>query len=81
MSINFGRLLHSQNGKILISIILGFGFASLFRKVCKGNNCINFYAAPLDQFNNKIYKVKDNCIKYNNYITNCDKNHKIIDFE
>ena len=39
------KFLHSQSGKILISILWGFGLACLFRKVCRGRNCI-IYNAP-----------------------------------
>lgn len=81
MALNLGRFLHSNNGKILMSILLGFGLASLFRKVCKGNNCINFYAPKLEDFNEKIYKINGKCVKYNSYISNCVKEKKIINFE
>jgi hypothetical protein len=81
MAINFDKYLHSHNGKIIISILLGFGFASLFRKICKGYNCINFYAPKLDEFNDKIFKTNNGCVKYKSYITKCDNKNKIIDFE
>ena len=35
MGIQFGKFLHTQTGKIVMSILLGFGLASLFRTVCK----------------------------------------------
>ena len=40
------RLLHSKTGKYMLSILLGMGFASFFRKACKGKDCID-YSAPL----------------------------------
>ena len=33
------HFLSSENGKIIISILLGLGFATLFRKNCEGRNC------------------------------------------
>ena len=39
---NFKRLFHSEVGKNIISIILGLGLATLFRKVCHDKNCIRF---------------------------------------
>ena len=44
---NLGKFVHTKTGKTIMSIILGLGFASLFRKVCKEYNCIQLYAAPL----------------------------------
>ena len=35
MSLHLGKFVHSERGKIIMSILLGFGLASLFRKVCK----------------------------------------------
>ena len=54
MGINLGKFVHTETGKIIMSILLGFGLASLFRTVCKGNNCILFRAPPLADFNDKI---------------------------
>ena len=56
MGINFGKFVHTETGKKIMSILLGFGLASLFRIVCKDNNCISFHAPPLDDFKDKIYK-------------------------
>jgi|APCry1669190591_1035303.scaffolds.fasta_scaffold55418_2 hypothetical protein len=46
-------LIHSEKGKIIISILLGFGIATLFRKSCtdsKGNNtCANYQIKQPDE--------------------------------
>ena len=34
------RLFETDSGKIIISIILGLGLASMFRKICNENNCL-----------------------------------------
>ena len=81
MGIHFGKFLHTQTGKIIMSILLGFGLASLFRTVCKNNNCLTFHAPPLDQFKDKIYKSNGKCVKYNPVATKCSANVKTLDFE
>jgi hypothetical protein len=82
MAINFGRFVHTENGKYIMSILLGFGLASLFRTVCKGKDCLIFHAPPLDQFKDKIYKNNGECVKYNYMATKCSANtKKIINFE
>ncbi len=81
MQIHFGKFLHTERGKIIMSIILGFGLASLFRTVCKDNNCIIFHAPPLDEFKDKIYKHNGNCIKYVPVSTKCSLNAKIVSFD
>jgi hypothetical protein len=81
MQIHFGKFLHSERGKIIMSILLGFGLASLFRTVCKDNNCIIFHAPPLDEIKDKIYKNKGKCVKYTPVATKCSLNSKTVTFE
>jgi len=81
MGVNFGRFVHTENGKYIMSMLLGFGLASLFRSVCKGRGCHIFHAPPLDQFQDKIYKHNGKCVKYNPVATKCRSNAKIVNFE
>ena len=81
MPFYLGKFVHTQNGKIIMSIILGFGLASLFRTVCKGRNCLMFHAPPLDDFKDKIYKSNNKCFKYTPVSTKCSLNVKTITFE
>ena len=57
MAVNLGKFVHTATGKIIMSILLGFGLASLFRKICKDKECIIFHAPSLDDFKDKIYMV------------------------
>jgi hypothetical protein len=81
MEIHFGKFVHTENGKIIMSILLGFGLACLFRTVCKDHNCIIFHAPPLDEFKDKIYKINGKCVKYNPVPAKCSNNFKTITFE
>lgn len=76
-----GKFVHTETGKIIMSILLGFGLASLFRTVCKDRDCLIFHAPPLDKFQDKIYKNDDKCFKYKPVATKCNANAKIVDFE
>ena len=76
-----GRFVHTETGKVIMSILLGFGLASLFRTVCKEKDCLIFHAPPLDDFKDKIYKHGDKCFKYNPVATKCLTNSKIVSFE
>lgn len=76
---NFKRLFTTELGKIFISILLGLGLASLFRKVCNDKNCIVFNGPILKDFENKIYKYDEKCYKYSTYLSPCNPHKKIID--
>jgi hypothetical protein len=65
------KLFETENGKIIISVILGLGFASMFRRVCNQNNCLVIKGPKLKQMN-KYYRIDKNCYKYKPYPVNCD---------
>ena len=81
MGIHLEKFVHTERGKILMSIILGFGLASLFRTVCKDKNCIIFHAPPLDDFRDKIYKNGNKCFQFKAVATKCSSNSKTVEFE
>lgn len=82
MAFNLGKFVHTETGKILMSILLGFGLASLFRTICKDRECLIFHAPSLDDFKDKIYKNNSGkCVKYNPVASKCSINAKIIDFD
>ena len=76
---NLKRLIYSDVGRIVISIILGLGLATLFRKVCKDKNCIVFNGPILSDFEDKVYEHDGRCYKYSVKSAKCDANKKIID--
>jgi hypothetical protein len=62
-----------------MSILLGFGLASLFRTVCKGKNCIIMKAPDASEINGEVFRFQEKCYKYNTKATKCDANKKIIE--
>jgi hypothetical protein len=76
--VEFGKFVHTKTGKYVMSILLGFGLASLFRAACKGKNCLVFHAPSLDEIEGKIYRNGDKCYKYTPTATKCISNKKII---
>lgn len=80
MGLHLSKFVHSQSGKYIMSILLGFGLASFFRTVCKNRNCLQFSAAPLDNFTKNIYKNENKCYTYVAHATKCSKDKKIIPF-
>lgn len=74
------RLLESKEGNIIVSVLLGFGLATLFRQVCKGRNCFLYHAPPLEEIEDKVYKHGEKCYKYSLEPTACDKSKKIVTF-
>jgi hypothetical protein len=78
---NLNRLLNTEMGRVFISMLLGIGLASLFRRACTDKNCIVFNGPIYTDFEGKIYKYGEKCYKYSVSPTKCDKMKRVIDIE
>jgi 3-phosphoglycerate kinase len=76
---NIKRLVDTPTGKIAISIILGLGLASLFRKVCTDKNCIVFNGPVIGDFENKTYQHGEKCYQYSAVPDSCNSMKRIVD--
>lgn len=72
------KFVQSKTGRYIMSALLGFGLASLFREVCKDKNCLIFKAPPLDEIENKIYKQNGKCYTYKPETAKCVSNKKSV---
>lgn len=63
----------TSEGKIILSIIWGLGLSALFRKACKGRNCIVIKGPKPEEMHNKIYEFDNKCYKYSAVNTTCKK--------
>ena len=75
---NFKRLLHTDIGKNIISLILGLGLATLFNKACKDKDCITFSGPVISEVDGKIFKQDNACYQYDIENTKCDETKQII---
>ena len=74
------RLVSSDFGVKMLSIILGLGLATLLRKVCKGRNCMVFKGAPMNEVEQNVYKNNNKCYQFVYENVKCDTKKSIIDF-
>jgi hypothetical protein len=73
------KLLHTESGKYLMSMLLGFGIATIFRSTCKGRNCLVFNAPPLDEIDDKIFQYNDKCYKYKYKMETCTNKKRTVE--
>lgn len=76
----FKKFFDTESGRTIISILLGLGLATLFRKNCEGKNCFNFIAPKIDDIKTKIYKYGNNCFKYTLESISCDINKQNVNY-
>lgn len=70
------KLLNSDGGRYIISILLGLGLSTLFRNACNDRKCLVFKAVTPDQVKDKIFKVGDDCYKYTSHQVKCSDDKK-----
>jgi hypothetical protein len=75
------KFVHSNTGKIIMSILLGIGLATFFRAVCKGKQCRIVSAPPMEEIEDQIYKFDNKCYKLEKNTIKCDKNKNTIKIE
>ena len=74
------RLIYSDVGKYVISILLGLGLATLFRKVCNDRSCLVFHAPHIDKIKGQVFDFDGKCYTFEETATTCDKNKKIVKY-
>ena len=76
------NLLHTTMGVNIISIILGFGVASLFHTVCTSQDCMDFRAPILTELLESTFQAyNDTCVKYELKQIPCNPNKKSVHFD
>ena len=71
MGTNIVKFINSTNGKYILSILLGLGLATLFRKACNSRNCLVFKAPDLDKIKGKIFNHDNKCYEFHEESTSC----------
>jgi hypothetical protein len=79
MSINIKRLLNSELGKILLSILLGLGLSTIFKQSCSGQSCITYHGPILGQIEDKVYQYGERCYKYTIAPIQCSTVRRSVD--
>jgi hypothetical protein len=79
--IDFKNIIHSKLGKYIISIILGLGLASLFRRACHDRKCYKFVGPNIKEIDEKIYKFNKKCYSFKPEIRSRDPSKKHVEFE
>lgn len=79
--LNLGKLIGTETGKYIMSVLLGLGLASLFRTICKDKNCVILYAPSLDEVEKKIFRHGDKCYSYHSRTIPCNPSKTSIPHE
>jgi hypothetical protein len=74
------KIIQSNYGKWIISIILGFGLSTLFRKSCKDKECLQFKGPSMDKIKGNVYKHENKCYQFNPVSIECSSTKRTVKF-
>ena len=77
---HLSKFIHTPQGRIVMSIILGIGLASLFRAACTGKGCRIEKAPPLEEIEDKTFRYNDKCYVMTKSAVKCDNKKKTVHF-
>jgi hypothetical protein len=74
------KFIQSHYGKMIISVILGFGLSTLFRKSCGEKKCMKFEGPSLEKIKDQVYEHDDKCYTFSPNPVKCSSTKKIVRF-
>jgi hypothetical protein len=77
------NLLHTSMGKIILSVLLGLGFATLFRQICNSKDCYKFIGPKHNELRDKIFasdSEKTKCYSLVEENITCGSKSKTLDY-
>ena len=77
MAPKFIKMLHTKFGQTLISIVLGIGLASIFRKTCNAAGCFKFISPPTSEVVETTYLHDDSCYKFSPKTVKCNSEKQV----
>lgn len=72
------RLINSETGHIIVSILFGLALSTLFRKICTDRNCLAFYAVSEDKIVGKTFQQGETCFQFKPKSVKCDYKMKTV---
>ena len=68
---NLSKLLTTKTGRVVMSVLLGFGLATIFRAVCRGSGCQVIKAPPLAELEKPAKQSNGKCVAYDRVPIDC----------
>jgi hypothetical protein len=58
------KLMEIKGFSTLLSIVLGFGIAAMFRPLCKGSECVILRGPPVGDIRGSVYQYGKKCVEF-----------------
>lgn len=72
--ISWERFFYLPGVTTLISLLLGFGIAAIFRPLCNGPDCVVVRGPPINDIRDSVYQIGKQCVEFKAKPIACPKN-------
>ena len=62
----------------ILSFLIGFGIAAMFRPMCRGSDCIVLHGPPVRDVIDKVYQMGERCVEFTTEVTECPADTKDV---
>jgi hypothetical protein len=67
------KLFEIKGFSTMLSIVLGFGIAAMFRPLCKGSECVIVRGPPVGDIRGSVYQYGKKCVEFDARPIECPK--------
>jgi len=68
---NYWVLMETPWIAAVISFLIGFGIAAMFRPMCSGSDCLVLHGPPVKDVVDKVYQMGEKCVEFTTEVVNC----------
>lgn len=65
------EIMNTSYGPMIVSVILGLGLATLFRRVCEDKQCMVVKSPNSEEIEKYYYQVQNDCYQYTPETVEC----------
>ena len=71
--VDYWALMEQPIFAAIISFLIGFGIAAMFRPMCKGADCLVINGPPVKDVIDKVYQMGERCVEFTTEVVDCPK--------
>ena len=75
---NYWKIMENPMFAAVVSFLIGFGIAAMFRPVCRGSDCIVLHGPPVRDVVDKVYQMGERCVEFTTEVVSCPEDRKEV---
>ena len=68
---NYWVLMETPWIAAVVSFLIGFGIAAMFRPMCRGSDCLVLHGPPVKDVVDKVYQMGEKCVEFTTEVVTC----------